>query len=85
MDTFIALMIIFGSLAGMVGAAVFGIRWKRKSSQRAALIGLGLEIFGAGMNPLPPAHVQLEEVTRTTKIKKDSETGGLDESPRVSD
>jgi hypothetical protein len=81
MDTLVALMIVFAFIAAMVGAAVLGIRWKRKSSQRAALLGLGLELLGAGMNPLPPAHVQLEEVTRRTKIKKESETGEPDESP----
>jgi len=81
MDTLIALMIIFAFLAALVGAAVFGIRWKRKSSQRAALLGLGLELLGAGMNTLPPANVQLEEVTRRTKIKKDSEAGEPDDSP----
>jgi hypothetical protein len=62
-------------IIAMAGAAILAIRWKRKSSQRAALLGLGLELLGAGMNPLPPAHVQLEEVTRRTKVKKDSETG----------
>ena len=81
MDTLVALTIIFAFLAALVGTAVIAIRWKRKSSRRAALLGLGLELLGAGMNPLPPAHIQLEEVTRRTKIKRDSETGEPDESP----
>jgi hypothetical protein len=78
MDTLIALTIVFAFITAMVGAAILGIRWKRKSSRRAALLGLGLELLGAGMNPLPPAQVQLEEVTRRTKIKKDSEAGEPD-------
>ena len=80
MDTLVALMSIFAFLAALVGTAVIAIRWKRKSSRRAALLGLGLELLGAGMYPLPPAHIQLEEVTRRTKIKKDSETGEPEES-----
>ncbi|HEY6621257.1 MAG TPA: hypothetical protein VIY68_17050 [Steroidobacteraceae bacterium] len=75
MDKLIALMIVFVSMVGLVGAAILAIRWKRKSSRRAALLGLGLEFLAAGINPLPPAHVQLEEITRRTKLKKDSASG----------
>jgi uncharacterized membrane protein YedE/YeeE len=75
LDKLIALMIVVAFMIAMAGAAILAIRWKRKSSQRAALLGLGLELLGAGMNPLPPAQVQIEEVTRRTKVKKDSETG----------
>lgn len=78
MDKLVALMIVLAFLITMVGAAILAIRWKRKSSRRAALLGLGLELLGAGMNPLPPAHVQLEEATRRTKVKKDSESGEPD-------
>jgi hypothetical protein len=66
---------IFVAMSVMCGVAVLFVRWARKSSQRAALLGLGAELLGAGMNPQPPAFVQLEEVNRQTRIKKESESG----------
>jgi hypothetical protein len=46
MDKLIALMIVFAFMIAMAGATILAIRWKRKSSQRAALLGLGLELLG---------------------------------------
>jgi hypothetical protein len=75
MDTLIPLFIIFVFMFGLVGLAVLLIRWARKSSQRAAFLGWGAEIMGAGMNPQPPAKIQLEEASRQTRIKRESESG----------
>jgi hypothetical protein len=55
MEKLIPLMLVFAVLLGICGVAVLGIRWARKSSQRAAFLGLGTELLGAGMNPQPPA------------------------------
>jgi hypothetical protein len=51
MDKLFALMIVFAFMIAMAGAAILAIRWKRKSSQRAALLGLGLELFGGRHEP----------------------------------
>ena len=37
-------------------------QWARKSSRRAAFLGWGLQFLGAGVDPVPPPQVQLEEV-----------------------
>jgi hypothetical protein len=34
-----------------------------------------LQFLGAGVNPVPPPQVQLEEVNRQAKLKKDAESG----------
>jgi Tfp pilus assembly protein PilV len=75
MDKLIPLVIIFVFVFGLVGLAVLLVRWSRESSQRAAFLGWGAELMGAGMNPQPPAKIQLEEAGRQTRIKKDSESG----------
>ena len=75
MDKLIPLFVIFVFVFGLAGLAVLFIRWARKSSRRAAFLGWGVELMGAGMNPQPPAKIQLEEVSRQTRIKKESESG----------
>jgi hypothetical protein len=75
MEKLLPLVIIFVFIFGLVVLAVLLVRWARKSSQRAAFLGWGAELMGAGMNPQPPAKIQLEEVNRQTRIKKDSESG----------
>ena len=79
MEKLIPLMLVFAVLLGICGVAVLAIRWARKSSQRAAFLGLGTELLGAGMNPQPPAQIHLEEASRQTRIKKESESGEPEE------
>jgi hypothetical protein len=43
----------------------------RKFWPRAAALGF----LGAGLNPVPAPQVQLEEVNRHARIKKDAESG----------
>ena len=75
MDKAVAVIAIFTAMLVMCGVGVLFVRWARKSSRRAAVLGLGAELLGAGMNPRPPAFVQLEEANRQTRIKKESESG----------
>lgn len=75
MEKAVAVIAIFIAMLLMCGVGVLFVRWARKSSQRAAVLGLGAELLGAGMNPKPPAFVQLDEANRQTKIKKVSESG----------
>jgi hypothetical protein len=75
MEKLIPLMIVFAAILGMGGISVLAIRWARKSPRRATFLGLGTELLGAGMNPNPPAQTHLEEASRQTRIKKESETG----------
>jgi hypothetical protein len=62
-------------MLGFIGVAVLAVRWKRKSSRRAALLGLGLQFLSAFVVPVPPPQVQLEEVKAQARIKKDAESG----------
>jgi hypothetical protein len=75
MEKFIPLVFVFAALLGICGVAVLAIRWARNSSRRAAFLGLGAELLGVGMNPQPPARIHLEEASRQTRIKKESESG----------
>jgi hypothetical protein len=74
-EKLIPLGIVLGLLVGLGGIFALVIRWAKKSRGRAAVAGWGLQLFGAGMDPLPPPQEQLEEVTRQGKIKKASESG----------
>jgi hypothetical protein len=75
MEKLLPLMIVFGVLAGTAAAFWLALRWARSAPKRGAFAAWGVQLFGAGMDPLPPPQVQLESVTRQTTIKKDSESG----------
>jgi len=75
MDKLIPVLIVFVFIFGIIGVSVLAIRWARKSSRRAAFLGWGLQFLGAGVNPVPPPQVQLEEVNRQARIKKDADSG----------
>jgi hypothetical protein len=51
MQKFLFLLIAMAAMLGIIGIAVFAVRWARKSSKRAAFLGWGLQFLGAGMNP----------------------------------
>ena len=74
MEKLLPLGIVLGLLVSLGGIFALVIRWAKKSRARAAVAGWGLQLFGAGMDPLPPPQEQLEEVTRQGKIKKASES-----------
>jgi hypothetical protein len=75
MEKLLPLFIVFVVILGILGISVLAVRWARRSSRRAAFVGWGLQFLGAGANPVPPPQVQLEEVNRQAKIKKDGESG----------
>jgi hypothetical protein len=75
MEKLLPLLIVLVTILGIIGIAVLGVRWARKSSRRAAFLGWGLQFLGAGVNPVPPPQVQLEEVNQQAGIKKDAESG----------
>jgi hypothetical protein len=75
MEKLLPLWVVLITVLGLAGIAVLAVRWVRKSSRRAAFLGWGLQFLGAGVNPVPPPQVQLEEVNRQAKMKKDSESG----------
>lgn len=62
-----------------VAFALRAVRWARKGSPAAAFIGWALLLFGAGINPQPPPQEQVEEANREKKIKKDAESGDLED------
>jgi hypothetical protein len=78
MEKLLPLIIVLVVMLGIIGIAVLAVRWARKSSQRAAFLGWGLQFLGAGVNPVPPPQVQLEEVNGQARIKKDAESGDPD-------
>jgi hypothetical protein len=69
------LLLVMVATLAIIGFFVLAIRWARKSSRRAAFLGWGLQFLGAGVNPVPPPQVQIEEVNAQTRIKKDAESG----------
>jgi hypothetical protein len=75
MEKLLPLIIVLGIVLGIIGISVLAVRWARKSSRRAAFLGWGLQFLGAGVNPVPPPQVQLKEVNRQTRIKKDADSG----------
>lgn len=74
MEKLVSLLVVLAALLGIIGIALLGVRWARKSSRRAAFLGWGLQFLGAGANPVPPPQVQLEEVNGQRRIKKDAES-----------
>jgi hypothetical protein len=76
MEKLLPLIIVFVVMLGIIGISVLAVRWARRLSKRAAFLGWGLQFLGAGVNPVPPPQVQLEEVNAQAKLKKDAETGG---------
>jgi len=75
MEKLLPLLIVLIVMLGATGISVLAIRWARRSSRRAAFLGWGLQFLGAGVNPVPPPQVQLEEVNAEARIKKDAESG----------
>jgi len=75
MEKLLPLIIVLAAILGIVGISVLAVRWARKSSRRAAFLGWGLQFLGAGVNPMPPPQVQLEEVNAQARLKKDAESG----------
>jgi hypothetical protein len=79
MEKLLPLIIVLAVMLGIIAITLLAIRWARKSSRRAAFLGWGLQFLGAGVNPVPPPQVQLEEVNRQSRIKKDAESGDPEE------
>jgi hypothetical protein len=75
MNKLLPLLLVLSTILGIIGISVFAVRWARKSSRRAAFLGWGLQFLGAGVNPVPPPQIQLEEVNRQSRIKKGAESG----------
>jgi hypothetical protein len=75
MEELPALIIVLVGMLGIIGVSVLAVRWARKSSRRATFLGWGLQFLGAGVNPVPLPQVQLEEVNRQARIKKDAGSG----------
>jgi hypothetical protein len=74
-EKLLPLVIVLIVMLGIIGISVLVVRWARKSPRRAAFLGWGLQFLGAGVNPVPPPQVQLEEVNDQARIKKDVESG----------
>jgi hypothetical protein len=75
MEKLLPLVIVLVFILAIIGIAALAVRSARKSSRRAAFLGWGLQFLGAGVNPVPPPQVQLEEVNGQARIKKDAESG----------
>ena len=75
MEKLLPMLIVVVDILGIIGVSVLAVRWARRSSRRAAFLGWGLQFLGAGVNPVPPPQVKLEEVNAQARIKKDAESG----------
>jgi hypothetical protein len=56
-------------------AGIRTVRWARKGSPAATVVGWALLFLGAGTNPQPPPQEQVEQANRQRKIKKEAESG----------
>jgi hypothetical protein len=79
MSKLLPLVIVLVVMLCIIAVALIAVRWARSSSRRAAFLGWGLQFLGAGVNPVPPPQVQLEEVNGQARIKKDVESGDPEE------
>jgi hypothetical protein len=79
MEKLLRLFIVLVFMLGIIGIAVLAVLSARRSSRRAAFLGWGLQFLGAGVNPVPPPQVQVEEVNAQARIKKDAESGDLEQ------
>jgi hypothetical protein len=79
MDRLLSFLGLTALIAVLIGVFVYGaargVRWGRKGSPAAAVIGWALLLFSSGMNPQPPPQEQVEEANRQRKIKKEAESG----------
>ena len=75
MEKLLPVLIVFAVMLGIIGISVVAVRWARQSSKRAAFLGWGLQFLGAGVNPVPPPQIQLEEMNAQARLKKDAESG----------
>ena len=80
MEKLLPLTIVLAAMLGITGIWMLAVRWARKSSRRAAFLGWGLQFLGAGVNPVPPPQVRIEEVNAQTRIRKVAEAGDPEES-----
>ena len=48
-------------------------------TRSAGHLGWRLQFLGAGVNPVPPPQVRIEEVNLQSRIKKDAESGDPEE------
>ena len=62
MEKLVPLTIVFAFILGTSGLFMLVIRWARKSSRRGAFASWGVQLFGAGMDPVPPPQEQIEEI-----------------------
>jgi hypothetical protein len=67
---------LFVTLIGWLASRV--IRWARSGSRSTNLLGLGMSLPAAGINPQPPPQEFIEEMTREIHGKKNSNTGDPD-------
>ena len=79
MEKLLPVLIVLVTILGIIGISVLAVRWARKSSRRAAFLGWGLQFLGAGVNPVRPPQVQIEEVNAQARTKKDAESGEPEE------
>lgn len=79
MDGLILFIVVVAVVAALLGFFALGsskaVRWARKGSPAATVIGWALLFLSAGMNPQPPPQEQVEEANRQKRIKKDAESG----------
>lgn len=75
MGKMLPVLIVLAFMVAIIAVGVWAIRWTRKSSRRAALLGLGLQFFSAFVVPVPPPQVQQEELNARAKLKKKAESG----------
>jgi hypothetical protein len=54
------------------------IRWAKKGSTGATLLGWSMGLPAAGANPIPPPQIKLEELSREIQGRKNSDSADPD-------
>jgi len=67
---------LFVTLLGWV--AVRMVRWAKRGSRSSDLLGLGMGLPAAGINPQPPPQEFIENMTREIHGKKNSDSADPD-------
>jgi hypothetical protein len=51
------------------------VRWARKGSAAASMVGWALMFLAPGLNPQPPPQIQVEDAGKQKYLKKTAESG----------
>jgi hypothetical protein len=73
---------VFIFICLFIWTAVRLVRWAKSGSKSTELLGWGMGLPAAGVNPLPPPQEHIQEVTRDIQGRKNSDAADPDDADR---